>query len=122
MGSISSDFMLMLILLIKWLSVSIKIIRYNAQCFLCVMRAMLMAAMVSFSHLTEAIKCSHSCGRTAGFMMIVTATPVSAAFCFSSCNCTLNAKFNKTKQYFTIYSYYSHNNILGYLPHTFLQM
>jgi len=59
---------------------------------------MLMAAMVLFSHWKRVMKCTHSCGRTVGFMMMKTAIPVSAVFCFSLCKVPLNSEWNVTKK------------------------
>lgn len=95
MESISSDFMLMLILLRKWQSVSIKMISSSALYFLRSPFPMLMAAMVLFSHCRRVMKCTHSCGRTAGFMTMETATLASAVFCFSLCECPQNPELDE---------------------------
>ncbi len=98
MESISSDFMLMLTLSPKWQSVSIKTIRSNALYFLWSPRAMLMAAMVLFSRCRR-VKCTHSCGRTAGFSTMKAAIPVSAVFCFSPRECPQNPELDVTKRF-----------------------
>ncbi len=59
-----------------------------------------MAAMVLFSHCRRVMKCTHSCGRKAGFMTTATATPVSAVFCFSSRECSENQELDVTKYFY----------------------
>lgn len=92
MESTSSDFMLTLTLLNKWQSVSIKMIKSSALCLLRSPWPILTAAMVWFSRWWRVIEWAHSCGRTAGFMMMTTATPVSAVFCFFLCERQLNSE------------------------------
>ncbi len=46
------------------------------------------------------MKCTHSCGRKAGFMMTKAATPVSAVFCFSSRECSENQELDVTKIFY----------------------
>lgn len=92
MESTSSDFMLTLTLLNKWQSVSLKIIKPSALCLLRSPWPMLTPAMVSFSRWRRVIKWAHSCGTTAGFMIMKAASPVSAVFCFFLCERQLNSE------------------------------